>query len=69
MYCDFVQFNREPGKELDGLLYPLESAARVLLNAGVTTAVGYEGYPVKMIRELRETFKKAPGEKNPADVK
>lgn len=69
MYCDFVQFNRQPGKELDGLLYPLESAARVLLNAGVATTVGYEGYPVEKIRELRETFKEVPGENNPAEVK
>jgi hypothetical protein len=69
MVCDFVQFDRQPGKELDGLLYPLESAARVLLNAGVTAAVGYEGYPVEKIRELHAAFKKAPGENDSAEVK
>lgn len=69
MYCDFVQFDRQPGKQLDGLLYPLESAARVLLNAGVATTLGYEGYPVEKIRELRAAFKKAPGENDSAEVK
>lgn len=61
MYCDFVQYDRQPGKELEGLLHPLESAARVLLNAGITDRVGFGGYPLEKIMGLRKAFKKAPG--------
>lgn len=65
MHCDYIQFNREPGTKINGLLYPLESAARVLLRSGVATTVGFEGYPLEQIRAIRSGIKKAAGEHNP----
>lgn len=64
MHCDYVQYDAQPGKELGGQLYPLESAARMLLKSGIAATVGYEGIPLQKIRDLRAGLKKGPGEHN-----
>ena len=51
MQCDYVQFNQKTGAKLEGLLYPLESASRVLHRlSGEITA---RSYTLDEIRELR----------------
>lgn len=69
MHCDYVQYDAQPGKELGGQLYPLESAARMLLRSGFAATLGYEGIPLQKIRDLRAGLKKGPGEQDTGKTK
>jgi hypothetical protein len=63
MQCDYVQFNQETGAKLAGLLYPMESASRVLHRLSGETAA--PSYTLDEIRELRSGIRRLPGKDNP----
>ncbi len=62
MSCDYVQFDRAPGSKPEGLVIPMESAARVLLDLGVADSIGADGLPLWKIKECRSMVLRPPVE-------
>lgn len=62
MQCDYVQFNQKTGAKLEGLLYPLKSASRVLHRLAGGTAA--HSYTLEEIRELRSGIRRLTGKDN-----
>jgi hypothetical protein len=62
MQCDYVQFNQKTGAKLEGLLYPMESASRVLHRLSGGTAA--RSYTLEKIKELRSGIRRLPRKDN-----
>lgn len=68
MTCDYIQFDPKSEAKLEGVLYPLESAARIMLRS--RNSINKHGYSVVEIKAFRSQFKKRvyqekrPGKKN-----
>jgi hypothetical protein len=62
MSCDYVQFDREPGSKPDGLVIPMESAARALLDLGIADSIGADGLPLWKIKAYRSMVLRPPVE-------
>jgi hypothetical protein len=63
MNCDYLQFEPGSAAKLEGLMHPLESAARILLR--LHDSIDKKGYKVSEIKEFRLQLREIPGEKNP----
>lgn len=61
MNCDHLQFEPESEAKLEGLLHPLESAARIMLRS--CDSINKQGYKVSEIKEFRLQSREIPGEK------
>lgn len=67
MQCDYIQYNPPSESKLSGYIYPMESAARILLRANIS--IEKRGFPVTAIREFRMNLLQLPGEYAPAEAK
>lgn len=67
MSCDYLQF--EPGSmsKLEGVIHPMESAARIMLQ--LRDSIDKHGYTITEIKELRMQLKRIPRGKTPAKEK
>jgi hypothetical protein len=67
MQCDYIQF--EPGSEdkLEGVIHPLESAARIMLRS--RDSIDKRGYTVTEIKEFRLQLKQMPRGNAPGKAK
>jgi len=67
MQCDYIQYNPLSESKLSGYIYPMESAARILLRSNIS--IEKRGFPVTQIREFRMNLLLSPGEYAPAEAK
>jgi hypothetical protein len=67
MNCDYLQF--EPGSEakLEGVIHPMESAARIMLRS--RDSIDKRGYTVTEIKEFRLQLKRMPRGTTPGKAK
>lgn len=64
MQCDYVQYDRTPGAQPEGLVIPLKSGLRALLHLGIHDSIGIKGVPLSKIKEHRSKLLKAPAQEN-----
>ncbi|MCU0287089.1 MAG: hypothetical protein MUF15_11935 [Acidobacteria bacterium] len=67
MQCDYVQYNPTSESTLSGYIYPLESAARLLLRANIS--IEKRGFHVTEIRAFRSKFLELSGKFQSAEAK
>jgi hypothetical protein len=67
MQCDYIQYSSPSESKLSGYIYPMESAARILLRSNIS--IEKRGFPVTQIREFRMNLLQSPGEYIPAEAK
>lgn len=57
LFCDYIQFDQMPGAPLSGKIFPLQSAARIILMSGTDKSVSRRGYNLSKIKEMRSKVK------------
>lgn len=67
MQCDYIQYNPPSESTLSGYIYPMESAARILLRSHVS--IEKRGFSVTEIKEFRFNSLQLPEEYAPAEAK
>lgn len=67
MTCDYVQYNSPSEGTLSGYIYPMESAARILLRANIS--IEKRGFSITAIKAFRLQSLQSPGEYTPTEAK
>jgi hypothetical protein len=67
MHCDYLQFEPNSEVKLDGVIHPMESAARIMLRS--RDSINKRGYTVREIKEFHIRLKQMHRGKTPGKTK